>query len=228
MISLREVQRVFNEIANEFDKTRRKPWRCSLEVIGALQKGLLLDIGCGNGRHSILACAMGLEVISIDIAPRMADIALKNLRKYSLDELANPIVADMRYLPLRSACIDGVLCMAVIHHIPTKVGRCLALREIYRTLKDEGLAVITAWSIWNLRRLISAIKMKFRMPRTTSFGDALIPWRRKFLRYYHLYTLRGLVKLIRNSGFKIVKYYSEKGRIFKENLVVVAKKHGTG
>jgi len=228
LISLREVQQVFDEIANEFDKTRRRPWRCSLEVIGLLQKGLLLDVGCGNGRHSLLACAMGLEVISIDISARMVGIALKNLREYGLDELVNPIVADMRYLPLRNACIDGALCVAVIHHIPTEIDRRLALREVYRTLKDEGLAIITAWSIWNLKRFINAIKIKFKMPRTASFGDALIPWRRKFLRYYHLYTLRGLVKLVRASGFKVIKYYSEKGRIFKENLVVVAKKHGAG
>ena len=81
MISLREVQQVFDEIADEFNKTRRRPWRCSLEVIGFLQKGLLLDVGCGNGRHSILACTMGLEVISIDISARMVSIALKKFAR---------------------------------------------------------------------------------------------------------------------------------------------------
>lgn len=48
---------------------------------------------------------------------------------------ADVLVADGYCLPFRSQCADGVLSIAVLHHIPTWDGRVAMVREIVRCLK---------------------------------------------------------------------------------------------
>jgi len=224
LLSLRQVKETFDKIASNFNRTRRRPWPCVMEVLGRLTEGIILDVGCGNGRHSVLACAMGFEAVCMDISVNMVKIALRNLKHLNLYERAHLIVCDARYIPLKNSCVDGIICIATIHHIPLESERRKAVREMLRVLKSTGIAVFSAWSIWNLKRFITAMKTKLRSPFKSEIGDALIPWGRRALRFYHLYTLRGLVKTIRSSGFDIKKYYGERGKIFKDNLVVVARK----
>ena len=40
------------------------------------------------------------------------------------------------------------------------------------------------------------------------FGDALVPWSKKVMRYYHYFTKRGLEKLAKEAGFEIKRIWT--------------------
>lgn len=76
---------------------------------------LVLDLGCGKGRHSYLASSFGAtDVVSMDLSSAV-DVAFQNTR-----ELGNVHVvqADIYHLPVRLALFDYVFSIGVLHHLP--------------------------------------------------------------------------------------------------------------
>ncbi len=219
----------FNEIARVFDRTRRVPWRCALEITEDLLQGIILDAGCGNGRHTILLATLGYQVVGIDISSKLIAIAREKVKELSLRDNVEFIVCDIRFPPFRENVFDGVLLIAVIHHIPGHTERILALRNIANVTKPGSRLIITAWSIWNIKRLARVLKFKLMKPLSSEFGDAYIPWRMKsskIMRFYHLFSLRKLKKNVKEAGLDIIKSYSESKKywFFPENLIVIARK----
>ena len=102
---------------------------------------LVLDLGCGEGRHVISA------YIEADVHSVGVDLSLEDLRttldKFSdFDEPDNPAKsfglssANALELPFADNTFDKVICSEVLEHIPDYRG---ALREIERVLKPGGL-----------------------------------------------------------------------------------------
>jgi malonyl-CoA O-methyltransferase len=86
----------------------------------------LLDLACGTGRYGLLAGQMGAgRVVSLDNS-------LPMLRANPLIECA---CADTEGLPLRNACMDGVMCGLALGHLP-RLG--LTFAEVRRVLKPGG------------------------------------------------------------------------------------------
>ncbi len=227
--TLRHVKETFDKLAESFDRSRRSPWRCSLKALPLTTHGIILDAGCGNGRHTLLIASMGYRVVGLDLSERLIRIAKNRSRGLRLEGETDFLVGDVRFMPFRDEVFDSALLIAVVHHVPGKENRRRVISETRRVLKDSALAVITAWSIWNFRRLARALALKIRKPMSFELGDAYIPWRlkgQKIPRYYHLFTLRKLVALVREGGLQVVEAYGEikKYLFFAENLVVVATK----
>lgn len=85
--------------------------------------GKLVDIGCGS-KFYINYFTQVDKYIGIDIANNAADI-----------------IADAKFLPIKSDSIDIVLCNQVIEHDPEpdKI-----ITEIYRILKEESILILSA------------------------------------------------------------------------------------
>ena len=46
------MAQTFDSIAEEFSRTRSRPWEDVVKFIDGLPSGgVILDLGCGNGRH---------------------------------------------------------------------------------------------------------------------------------------------------------------------------------
>ena len=73
---------------------------------------LLLDIGCGSGRHSYEAAKLGARVVAVDLG-RSIDVARRNL---PLDVLT--VQADAELLPFEHSAFDFVMSIGVLHHLP--------------------------------------------------------------------------------------------------------------
>lgn len=58
----------------------------------------ILDLGCGNGRHSIQMTKRGYHVTGLDLSPHLLSIARKDAAKQDLT--INFIESDMRYFKL--------------------------------------------------------------------------------------------------------------------------------
>jgi SAM-dependent methyltransferase len=75
---------------------------------------IVLDAGCGKGRHSYLASKFGArEVISVDLS-EAAEVAYNNTK--SLGNV-HVVQADIYRLPFKK-CFDYIFSLGVLHHLP--------------------------------------------------------------------------------------------------------------
>jgi len=106
--------------------------------------GRLLDIGCGEGRHSIAAARMGFEVTGVDFEP----LALRRARRFTRAKKAPPITfrqADVFALPLPDSRFDVVVDYGCLHHQRTCDWRRYRA-SVLRVLKPRGFYVLSVFS----------------------------------------------------------------------------------
>lgn len=112
-----------------------------VQILSAHSCRLILDLGCGNGRHVLHLAQYGFEVIGVDIS----STALSLTKAWLRDEgyRAGLALADTRQpLPFHEGSLDAVLSTQVIHHA-LMGGVRVAISEIWRILAPGGLAFVT-------------------------------------------------------------------------------------
>jgi SAM-dependent methyltransferase len=75
---------------------------------------LVLDAGCGFGRHAWLAARWGAQVVAMDIASEAVDACRRNAGDLSG---VHVIQGDIHRPPLRENAFDLVYCLGVLHHM---------------------------------------------------------------------------------------------------------------
>lgn len=112
---------------------------------------VLLDMGCGGGRHAFAAMKRGASVIALDYS----EADLKDVRgTVGAMEQAGEIPetlpwitvnGDALRLPFPDDSIDRVVCSEVLEHIWDHRG---AIRELVRVLKPGGRMAVTVPTRW--------------------------------------------------------------------------------
>ncbi len=111
--------------------------------IGSARGRTALDLGCGEGRHTILLARLGYAVTALDLEPLALAKARAFARKAGVR--ARFIKGDALSLRLPSASFDLVLDYGCFHHlIPSDWPRYL--HEITRVLKPRGHLVLSVFS----------------------------------------------------------------------------------
>lgn len=105
-------------------------------LLGAGRR-LVHDVGCGAGRHALALAEAGLHVIASDVTP-----ALVRHVRITLPERIGGVAGSMLAAPLADASLDGVVAFNVAYH-NTATDMAVAVKEIFRTLKPDGLAYLT-------------------------------------------------------------------------------------
>lgn len=106
------------------------------KLMEAQEVGSVLEVGCGNGRDSILFAQSGFEVTSIDIVPKAVELAKKNANKAETDIEFK--VANVEKLPFEDESFGAVFTLSVLHSTDLKK----SLPEVARILKQDGIAFI--------------------------------------------------------------------------------------
>ena len=75
---------------------------------------LVLDAGCGFGRHAFFAARYGAEVVAMDSSPEAVASAAQNVRG---SMRAHVIQGDINRPPLRKDLFDIVYSLGVLHHV---------------------------------------------------------------------------------------------------------------
>jgi SAM-dependent methyltransferase len=103
---------------------------------------LVLDAGCGEGRHCFGALERGARVIGLDLDRDSLQRSVSRLRGRAreLRTQGEMVHGDAFRLPFRDACFDKVICSEVMEHVHDYRG---AARELARVTKPGGLLAVT-------------------------------------------------------------------------------------
>jgi SAM-dependent methyltransferase len=129
------------------------------DQLGVKEGDLLLDMGCGAGRHAFESFRRGARVVAFDYsAAELKDVAglFAAMREAgggpaSLAAAANGDALD---LPFPDGTFDHVVASEVLEHVSDDQR---ALRELFRVLKPGGTlaATVPAWLPENICWLLS-------------------------------------------------------------------------
>ena len=100
----------------------------------------VVDLACGTGNAALLAAARGAQVVGVDGAPRLLEVARERAMEAGIS--ADFRDGDLLALPIEDDAADVVLSVfgVIFAEDPLQ-----AVREIERILRPEGSALITAW-----------------------------------------------------------------------------------
>ncbi|MEZ5207117.1 MAG: class I SAM-dependent methyltransferase [Acidimicrobiales bacterium] len=107
---------------------------------------LMLDLGCGFGRHAFEAFRRGGRVVACDMAvPELRECralfeAMVLAGEADDDGMADATCGDATRLPFPDATFDRIIASEVMEHIPDDNA---ALTELVRVLKPGGRIAIT-------------------------------------------------------------------------------------
>lgn len=111
--------------------------RHTIELLSPKQGELILDAGCGTGRHLKQLLVVGALPIGIDFSPGMLNAAHHNCPDVPL------AAANLDHpLPFQTASFDAVLCSLIGEHLTELPSLS---REFYRALRPAGRLVFSVY-----------------------------------------------------------------------------------
>jgi SAM-dependent methyltransferase len=111
------------------------------DALGLRPGEVLVDVGCGTGRHARALAQRGVRAIGVDISQGLLAAAAAHRTT------AVFLRADARAIPLPDACADVVICLCQGGFGITPGGDAAVLAEIARVLRPGGRLALTAFSL---------------------------------------------------------------------------------
>ena len=114
--------------------------------LGLRAGDLLLDLGCGFGRHAFEGLRRGARVVACDMAvPELEQVralfeAMRHAGEAPPDGMAAALSGDATRLPFPDGTFDRIIASEVMEHIPDDLA---ALTELVRVLRPGGVIAIT-------------------------------------------------------------------------------------
>lgn len=152
---------------------------------------LVLDAGCGAGRHSYFAAKYGAKVVAIDLSEKSVQSTIDNLK--GLD--AQVIQSDI-YTFEYPEKFDMVMSIGVIHHLPDPQA---GFNHLVSLLKESGTI-----SIWVYSKEDNWLAINFYEPLrkiTTRLPHKLL--------YYLSYIPAVMVEICNRLNLPIFSYYKK-------------------
>jgi SAM-dependent methyltransferase len=112
---------------------------------GASPGARVLDLGCGEGRHTFDALRAGATVVALDAACSPVGATSAMVRAMlDVEEISGvrfgPAVADALALPFADGAFDVVIASEIFEHLPEDEG---AMREVARVLRPGGTLALS-------------------------------------------------------------------------------------
>jgi len=218
----------YNIISQKFTETRKKNlWidlRPFLKLVKA--KDRALDLGCGSGRLYRILRNKKIDYLGLDFSKGLLKMAKKDFPKIKDKFKLFDLTKERDWQKINKK-YDVVLCIAVFHHLPEKKQHELALKQIRKALKKDGILILTVWNLYRKKFHKMHLKQIFwKIFKGFKFKWLLVPFKisdgkkvvLKIDRFMYGFTKQELESLITESGFKILKRKSG------NNLCFAAKK----
>ena len=106
--------------------------------------GPVLEVGCGTGRVLIHTARAGIDVVGLDLSPRMLDVCRRRLldEPDAVQSRARLVHADMRQFDLRQTFTLATIPFRPFQHLLTVEDQLSCLRSIHRHLGDGGRLIL--------------------------------------------------------------------------------------
>jgi len=183
----------------------------SLDLLGPLCKGRLLDAGCGSGKYSIPLQMRGFDVIGVDVSPGSLELAAKGSECREQD--IKFLVADICHLPFPAGSFDVIWCYGVLQHLML-AERELAISEFMRLLRRDGILFLEVFGEEDMRYGGNEVEQN--------------TFKRKKGIIYHYFNKNELNGLLCGFSCRIVDSKKEKrfdGRVYIRHMIsIVAKR----
>jgi tRNA (uracil-5-)-methyltransferase TRM9 len=205
---LKIVKNNYQEIASQFDVTRKKHLWPELEVLfdNLKENESVLDVGCGNGRLLEALKNKKIKYLGVDNSEALIKLAQKNYPENIFK------VVDVLNLEKEiKEKFSLVVSIAVLHHLPSRELRLKSLEQLRLVSTSGGKIIFSVWNLWPNKKfrkyLLKNIWQKITFKTKLDFGDLLFPWKNSHgeevsERYYHAFTKRELTKDLQLAGFK--------------------------
>lgn len=125
------------------------------------QGGLSLDVGCYLGNFSLLMLEKGLKVVGLELDFTNAKKAWNKLKHYDSFDL---VIADAQFLPFRDGCFNLIIAGEIIEHLSNPK---LLVMDTYRSLKKNGLFILSTPNSLGLESFVYHIYEPYRLPELT-------------------------------------------------------------
>ncbi|MFH1721232.1 MAG: class I SAM-dependent methyltransferase [Candidatus Altiarchaeota archaeon] len=136
------TQATWDRLSEDWSKTVQEPGENVVEFAGSFKqkrKGIVLDVGCGTGRHLVFLQKSGFSCVGFDISLT----ALRKSKEWLTKEGLPPLLvqADMQFFPFKDRAYDAEIAVKVIQHgVWVQVEKALA--EISRSIKRGGFILL--------------------------------------------------------------------------------------
>lgn len=215
--------------SHDYGRRYPQPNQATFEFLiqqGADQAQEILDFGCGNGRYALALLKVTRAALTgYDISDAALAEFQKHLEHANLVSRVRLLGGDSDVLAC-SGCYDLVLMLfGVLSHVGGFEARARTLQQIRSLMKADGRLVLTVPNLWR-RRPFELVKAAFVRWFGQAQGLAAEPGNIVFNRklagvphqfFYHLYTVSGLTKELRDAGFEMTLVEAES--VFPEWLI---------
>lgn len=157
---------------------------------------LVLDLGCGFGRHAYEVLRRGGRVVACDMAlPELRGVrgtyaAMGEAGEIPPGAIGSAAAGDATRLPFPDETFDHVIASEVLEHVPNDQG---ALDELHRVLKPGGVLAVTVPAFLP-ERICWALADEYHAP-AEPFG------------HVRIYTKAELVVKMQISGLEPIDYH---------------------
>jgi len=143
----RYFQRAYETGVHGWESTEPSPYVArNLSAVAQAAAGRrLLDLGCGEGRHCVLAAQMGFRPVGLDYEPGATRRAQARACELGLARSARFLVGDVLALPFRSGSFDVIADYGCLHH-QRKADWPRYRAMLLRVLAAEGHFLLSVFS----------------------------------------------------------------------------------
>tara|TARA_B100000945_G_C20185168_1_gene504236 strand:+ start:71 stop:688 length:618 start_codon:yes stop_codon:yes gene_type:complete len=188
------VYKVYEEIACHFNVTRINKWDWIDKFLNNYENKFVLDLGCGNGRNMYYN---NIKFLGIDNCDKFVAICK--------DKGLNVMLSNITDIKLDSNIADGIICIAVFHHLSTEEHRIEALKEMKRLLKPGGKILLSVW----------ALEQPEKTRRTFNhYGNNIVIWNsygKVYERYYYIFKIDEIKRLFKYAGLMLINHETNCG-----------------
>jgi tRNA (uracil-5-)-methyltransferase TRM9 len=218
-------RRFYSRFAQSFSDTRTLSDPSLTCILPYMPLGAtVLDVGCGNGRLAALLDMATLRAtyLGLDVVPELVDIARIRARDFS-NTSARYLAVDISSPgwetspKLQGQTWDRVVCLALLHHLPSYRLRSRIVGEMASLVSPDGSLIVSVWQFTSsdrmMRKVVSWDTIGVRRDELEP-DDYLIRWQRggSGLRYCHAVDEAEIHRLARDNGLEIHELFHAGGR----------------
>lgn len=190
------------------------------QIMQTIERGSLLEAGCGGGHHSVNLSKMGFDVTAIDLSLN-ALFAAQKLSNHENRDISF-VLGDIKRLPFEDNEFDICLCSLVLHHFKTLRN---VIKELTRVTRKYFIAFeVNALDILSFFRFnilnplfgISTISKNQRAVFPAKLSNILreLGWTHMSIKYTDIHDYIGKTPYSVNA--KIIRLYQKLMRPFPE------------